>query len=285
MSRVGLVFPTVEIGDDPALIAEWARVAEGLGFSHVLAYDHVLLSVHEDRDPPLRGPFDIRSPFHEPLVLLGFLAGATRRMELGTGVLVLPQRQTALVAKQAAEVDLLSGGRLRLGLGSGWNHPEYEALGTEWTTRGAVFDEQLEVLRRLWREPVVDYTGRFHRIDRLALNPRPRRELPLWFGGYSEAALQRAARAGDGLLVTPPEVHGLGPHTMDEMRERVAAAGRDPAAFGFDIIVRVPREGWEDQVALWREAGSTYISLVVSGLDSPAEHVAFLPELARRIGV
>jgi probable F420-dependent oxidoreductase len=282
---VGLVFPTVEIGDDPSLIAEWARTAESLGFSHVLVYDHVLLSVHEGREPPLRGVFDETTPFHEPFTLMCFLAGVTSTIELATGVLVLPQRQTALVAKQAAEVDLLSGGRLRLGIGSGWNYPEYEALGTSWATRGDRLDEQIDVLRLLWREPVVDFTGRYHRLDRVAVLPRPRRELPLWFGGHTVPAFRRAARAGDGLVVTPPEVHGLGPHTIKSVRRLVEEAGRDPAAFGFDAIVRVPNPGWETHVDSWRDANATYVSLVIDGLAGPDDHISILPDIARRLAL
>ncbi|HEY5873926.1 MAG TPA: TIGR03619 family F420-dependent LLM class oxidoreductase, partial [Ilumatobacteraceae bacterium] len=208
--QLGAVFPTNEIGNDPVAIRDWAQAAEALGFSTIITYDHVLGAVREGREPPLTGPYDEHDAFHEPFVLFGYLAATTTTIQLQTGVLIAPQRQTALIAKQATEVDILSGGRLVLGLGTGWNYVEYEALGGEYTQRGRYLDEQVVVLRKLFREPVIDYTGNFHRIDRAGLEPRPGRDIPIWFGGASAAALRRAARCGDGILLT-----GAGPRIRD----------------------------------------------------------------------
>ena len=193
--KIGAVYPQTELQGDPAAVRRIGRAVEDLGFSHLLAYDHVLGAVHADRTPPLPGPYDEHDPFHDPLVMFAYLAGITERIEFATGILILPQRQTALVARQASDVALLSGGRLRLGVGLGWSQVEYEALGQEWRARGARQEEQIEVLRRLFTEPVVDFAGRFHRIDRAALVPKPARPIPIWLGGSSEAAFDRAGTA------------------------------------------------------------------------------------------
>ena len=198
--RVGAVFPQTEIGSDPADVRRWATTVEDLGYDHILAYDHVLGAVHADRARQLPGPYGEHDPFHDPFVMFAYLAGITERTGFATGVLVLPQRQTALVARQAADVDLLSGGRFRLGVGVGWNYVEYEALGEDFGTRGARQEEQVKLLRRLFTEPVVDFSGRFDRVDRAALVPKPARPIPIWLGGSSEAAFDRAARLADGFI-------------------------------------------------------------------------------------
>src|SRR6185295_9430773 len=149
---IGVVYPQIELGGDPTAVREIGRAVEDLGFDHLLAYDHVLGAVHTDRMPPLTGPYTERDPFHDPFVMFAYLAGLTERIQFATGVLILPQRQTALVARQAADVDLLSGGRLRLGVGVGWSHVEYEALGQNFRTRGAREEEQIDLLRRLFNE-------------------------------------------------------------------------------------------------------------------------------------
>ena len=259
--KIGAVFPTTEIGDDPAVIRDWAQTAEGLGYDYMLTYDHVLGAVHADREPPFMGPYTEEHPFHEPFVLFGYLAGVTERLELATGVIILPQRQTALVAKQVAELDVLSGGRLRLGVGTGWNHAEYEALGVPFEGRGKRFDEQIEVLRQLWREELVDFSGAYHRIDRANILPRPPREIPLWFGALQPVALQRAVRLGDGLSLAtmPSRIGGM----VDAARELLTAAGREAADYGFEAQVdfsQGPAE-WEREVALWREKGCSHVCL------------------------
>jgi probable F420-dependent oxidoreductase len=269
--KFGAIFPTCEIGDDPAAIRDWAQTAEGLGYSHIVVYDHVLGAVHADREPRLMGPYTENDAFHEPLITLAYLAAVTTRIELTTGILVLPQRQTALVAKQLAELDLLSGGRVRCGVGTGWNPVEYESLGADFASRGPRLSEQVELLRALWREPLLDYRGEYHRVDRAGLLPRPRRELPIWFGGYSEVAFRRAARLGDGFLYgsTPTRMSGMLARVRTLLREN----GRDPDAFGGEaqLDFSSDRSGWGAEVERWRSEGGTHLSL--RAMDTAAEFV------------
>ena len=258
--RLGAVFPTTEIGSDPSAIRAFAVGVEELGFDHLIAYDHVLGAPHDGRTPPLAGPYDEHDPFHEPFVLFGHLAAVTNRLELVVGVLVAPQRQTALVAKQAAQVQLLSEGRLRLGLGTGWNHVEYQALGADFERRGAVLDEQAQVLRRLWGEALVDIDGDHHRIDRAGILPRPEVPIPVWFGGYGPAALRRSARLGDGHLFGH-----LRPDVVDAARglaDRVRSAGQDPARFGLEAItdVGIGADRWIEAATGWADAGGTHLA-------------------------
>src|SRR5712672_911373 len=192
--KVGVVYPQIELGGDPTAVRRIGKAVEDLGYDHLLAYDHVLGAVHAGRAPELTGPYTEHDPFHDPFVMFAYLAGITERIGFATGILVLPQRQTALVARQAADVDLFSGGPLRLREEVGWNHVEYEALGQDFRTRGVRQKEQIAELRRLFTEPVVDFSGRFDRIDRAALVPRPARSIPIWLGGGSEKAHDRAAR-------------------------------------------------------------------------------------------
>src|SRR5438105_15587658 len=188
-------FPTRTIGNDPAKIRDWAQAAEDLGYDHIEVPDHVFGATARGDWQPI---YTEKDPFHETFTTLAFLAAVTRKAKLASGVLILPQRQTGVVAKQAAEVDILSGGRLRLGIGVGWNHVEYEALGMEWKTRGARQAEQIEVMRRLWTEDLVSFTGRFHKLVDVNLLPVPvQRPIPISFGGSSDAVVRRAARIGD----------------------------------------------------------------------------------------
>jgi probable F420-dependent oxidoreductase len=254
-----------------------------LGFDHLLAYDHVLGAVHADRTRPLTGPYTDRDPFHDPLVMFAYLAAVTERIQFATGVMVLPQRQTALVARQAADVDLLSAGRLRLGVGVGWNHVEYEALGQEFSSRGARQEEQIELLRRLFTEPVVDFSGRFHRVDRASLVPKPARSIPIWLGGSSEVAFDRAARLADGFIFFGGGID----HTVDAwngLRDRVRGLGRSLEDFGADWVA-LPQGGFGEVAAdvdAWRRAGGTHISLVSMGLgfDSIDGHIEYLASVA-----
>ncbi len=275
--KLGAIFPTTEIGSDPAAVRDWAQAAEALGYEHVIVYDHVLGAVHEGREPVLLGPYTERDAFHEPFVLLAYLAAVTERLALTTGVLILPQRQTALVAKQAIELDLLSGGRLRLGVGTGWNYVEYESLGVPFDDRGARLDEQVALLRRLWSEPVVDFRGAFHRVDRAGLLPLPARRIPIWFGGFTPVALRRAARVGDGFLfgTAPSRMLGL----LASLRERLAAEGRERDDFDSGAVVdfSAPRDSWGRELERWREGGGTHVSL--RAMDTAAERVG-----AKRVG-
>jgi probable F420-dependent oxidoreductase len=284
--QIGVVYPQTELQGDPAAVRLIGRAVEELGFDHLLAYDHVLGAVHADRARPLTGPYTEHDPFHEPLVMFAYLAGITERIQFATGVMVLPQRQTALVARQAADVDLFSGGRLRLGVGTGWNHVEYEALGQDFKTRGARQEEQIEVLRRLFTEPTVDFSGRFHRIDRAALVPKPSRSIPIWLGGASEAAYDRAARLADGFIFFGGSIdHTAG--AWNQLRDRVVALGRSADDFGADWIA-LPHGGTAEVVSdveAWRAAGGTHISLVSMGLgmESAERHIEYLTSVAHAL--
>jgi probable F420-dependent oxidoreductase len=280
--RIGVVYPQIELGGDPRAVREIGLAVEELGFDHLLAYDHVLGAVHADRTPPLTGPYTETDPFHDPLVMFAYLAGLTQRISFATGILILPQRQTALVARQAADVDLLSGGRFRLGIGVGWNHVEYDALGQDFRRRGARQEEQIELLRRLWTEPVVDFDGAFDRVERAALLPKPTRSIPIWLGGYGEAAWERAARHGDGFIFGGRASGIL--ETWTRMRDRVAELGRPVEDFGGDYLV-LSRSGVDDlvtKVATWREAGGTHATIVTMGLglDSTAAHLDYIAQVA-----
>jgi len=275
--KIGAIFPTTEIGTDPSAIRDWAQAAEALGLSHVITYDHVLGAVHAGREPKLTGPYTERDAFHEPLTLFAWLAAHTRTLVLATGVLVLPQRQAALVAKQAVEVAILSGGRLRLGVGTGWNHVEYEALGVDYERRGALLEEQVGLLRRLWSEPVIDFRGEFHRVDRAGILPLPERPIPIWFGGFVPAAFRRAARSGDGFQFGAA---GRGVRAQwAQVKELLAKEGRDVAGFGAEATVDYSAgpDAWRAELEAWREVGGTHFSL--RAMDTAAELVG-----AKRVG-
>lgn len=280
--RLGAVFPTHHVGNDRGAIRDLVQGVESLGFDHLVTYDHVLGAVREGRDRPLVGPYDEGHEFHEPFVLFGHVAALTERIELVVGVLVAPQRQTALVAKQAAEVQGLSGGRLRLGVGTGWNWVEYESLGASFDERGEVLEEQVELLRRLWSEPVVSFDGRHHTVDRAGIAPLPDVPIPVWFGGYAPAALRRSARLGDGHLfghLRPSTIEGAA-----TLRSLVTAAGRSVDEFGLEAIADVDGDPdrWLEDVAAWREAGGTHLTVRTiptagrpdSGLRTVDEHLA-----------
>ncbi|MGH9250104.1 MAG: LLM class F420-dependent oxidoreductase [Acidimicrobiales bacterium] len=284
--QIGVVYPQIELGGDPDAVRRIGRATEELGFDHLLAYDHVLGAVHEDRIPPLVGPYTERDPFHDPLVMFAYLAAVTERIGLVTGVLILPQRQTVLVARQAADVDLLSGGRLRLGVGIGWNHVEYEALGQDFGTRGAREEEQIALLRRLWTEPVVDFIGRFDRIDRASASPKPTRSIPIWLGGFGDAAHGRAARIGDGFIFGGRTEDIIG--AWDRMRERVDREGRPVESFGGEYVV-MSRKGPEAvaaKIESWRDAGGTHAAVLTMGLglDSSDAHIEYLAKIADVLG-
>jgi len=268
--KIGLVFPQTEIGADPVVVREFAQSVEAAGFDSLLAYDHVLGATH-DREPKLTGPYDQDSLFHEPMVLFGHLAAVTQSIELVTGVLILPQRQTALVAKQAAEVDLLSGGRLRLGVGVGWNYVEYEALGEDFGNRGRRQEEQVDLLRRLWDEPVLDYRGDYHRVDRAGILPRPGRRIPIWFGGFVPAAYRRAARLGDGFIYGGSAA--VAANALEDTLRQIDAAGRARGGFGAELIMMGGAlddfDHWVEEVRIWQAAGGTHVSLVTMGCDLP----------------
>lgn len=281
--QLGIVVPQIEM-PDPAAVVELVGVAEEVGFTHVLLYDHVLGADRSVR-PDFAGPYDVDDPFHEVFVMLGHLA-ATCRMELWTGVLVLPQRQTALVAKQAAQVDLLCGGRLRLGVGIGWNAAEYEALGEGFADRGARYEEQVGVLRALWSEESLTFEGRWHHLRGMGIRPLPvQRPIPLWMGGLTgPKVLDRIGRLADGWVAMTTPGHGL-EDAWERVQKAAAAAGRPDGAVGLHGMIQPGADDSTERVrrqaGRWAAAGATHLS--VSGMGarrSSAEHVAFVRRAA-----
>jgi probable F420-dependent oxidoreductase len=286
MVQIGAVFPQTEIGSDPAGVRAYAQALQPLGYQHALIYDHVL-----GADPSIRPGwtgYTKDSLFHEPFVVFGYLAALAPGLELVTAVIVLPQRQTALVAKQAAEVDVLTQGKLRLGVGIGWNAVEYEALGMDFQNRGRRFEEQIEVLRRLWTEPVVTFEGRYHKITAAGLNPLPvQRPIPIWIGASAEKAVKRAAETADGFFPQRP-LEGGWQATMDKIRGWLEAAERDPKKFGIDARVNAGAgtpDDWRKQADEWRALGATHLSVntMGGGLHGPSQHIERLQEVAQVI--
>ncbi len=289
--KIGAVFPHQEIGSDPIVIRDWAQAVEDLGYSHILAYDHVIGAVHENREPPLWGPYTEESAFHEPFVLFGFFAACTERVELATGILILPQRQTVLVAKQAAEIDLLSGGRLRVGVGTGWNYVEYDSLNEDFGNRGKRQEEQIELLRKLWAEPVMDYTGNYHRVDRAGLKPLPGRQIPIWFGGFADVAFKRAARIGDGFIFGSGQAQNL--EAMDQVTACLAQEGRSQADFGVEALLNYQSgpDQWRAEIEAWQARDADYVAMRAmalrgqgDGLDSPQAHIDALRTYWEAVG-
>ncbi|RZU13872.1 putative F420-dependent oxidoreductase [Kribbella rubisoli] len=283
--KIGAVFPQLEIGADPTVVRDWTTTVEQAGYNHVLAYDHVLGADPANR-PGWTGYTD-KSLFHEVFVLFGYMAAITTKLELVTGVLVLPQRQTALVAKQAAEVDVLSGGRLRLGVGIGWNQVEYQALGVPFKQRGALLEEQVDVLRKLWAEPVISYDGKYHEIVEAGLNPLPARQIPIWFGGTADAVLRRTGRIGDGWMPqSAPDDRARQQIAM--IREAAEAAGRDPQSVGIEArltLAAVPEQDWPAFADAWRDLGATHlcINTMNLGLATPHDHAKVLAEVLPKL--
>src|SRR5437667_2702701 len=276
--RYGVVFPQIEFGNDPQAIKDYAQAAEALGYDYLLVYDHVL-GAHPNREPKLTGPYTHQDPFHEPMVLFGFLAAVTTRLQLTTGIVILPQRQTVLVAKQAAEIDVLSSGRLRLGIGLGWNYVEYDALGENFQTRGRRVEEQVEVLRKLWTQPLVTFRGAQHVIDNAGLNPMPiQRPIPIWFGGAAEPALQRAARLADGWMPAGRKPDDVVKKLIEQLERYLQEFGRDRKNFGIDPWIPIQglsKDEWRERVQAWRALGATHVAIdtMRAGLKSPQAHI------------
>ena len=254
------LFPTRDIGTDPAKIRDWAQAAEDLGYNCIEVADHVFGAAPRGDWKPNYSEHD---PFHETFTTMAFLAACTKKIKLCSGVLILPQRQTGVVAKQAAEVDILSGGRVRLGIGVGWNHVEYEALGMDWKTRGAHQTEQVEVMRRLWTEEQVTFKGRFHNLVDVTMLPVPvQRPIPIWFGGSSDAVIKRAARIGDGWMpIMAPDV---AEPKLAMLREHLKSFGRDPASFGLEGWLRMDtadEDLWAKAAQGWKRHGAEMVML------------------------
>jgi probable F420-dependent oxidoreductase len=286
--KFGVVFPQIEFPPDPVAARDYAQAVEGLGYSHLLAYDHVL-GANPDRPGGWTGPYVYEDPFLEPLVFFSYLAGLTSTLGFVTGVIILPQRQAVLAAKQAATLDVLCGGRLRLGVGLGWNRVEYQALGEDFSTRGRRLAEQVEVMRLLWTRPLVDFQGREHSIEAAGLNPLPvQKPIPIWFGGTAEAALKRMARLGDGWLVNTPRPADAKP-MLEIITTELERLGRPAGEFGLearvhykdgdiDLLRRTSRE--------WQSLGMTYISVntMNSKFTTPQQHLQALERFAREVG-
>ena len=288
--KIGVVLPQTEIGNDPGAIKAYAEAVEGMGFTHALVFDHVL-GANPERPGGWKGPYTYRHAFHEPFVLFGFLAAATRQLELVSGIIILPQRQTALVAKQAASADVLSGGRLRLGVAVGWNPVEFEALGETFTTRGARIEEQIELMRALWTKELITFNGKYHRVPDAGINPLPvQRPIPIWMGGESEVVQKRMARVADGWM--PHFRPGAASQaTVDRMHGMVREAGRDPKAFGIEgriTLSQIPEADWAKELEAWRAMrGITHLCVHTAnmGLAKPADHVAALRRFRETVGL
>jgi probable F420-dependent oxidoreductase len=287
--QIGVVFPQTEFGSDPAALRDFTQAVEGMGYTHILAYDHVL-GANPDRPGGWDGPYTFRDPFHEVFVLFSFMAAITTRLGFITGILILPQRETALVAKQAATLDVLSGGRFRLGIGVGWNPVEYTAMGQDFHRRGKRVEEQIEVLRRLWAEPLITYKGECHEIIDAGLKPLPlRRDIPIWFGGHADVVLRRAARLGDGWLPGYRTAQEAAP-ALEKLARFREEAGRPPEGLGLE-----PRVHWRyggidlllERSEGWRQAGATHLAVntMGCGFSTPDEHLAVLQEFAREAGL
>lgn len=288
--KFGVVFPQIEFGHDPVALRDYAQTAEALGYSHLLAYDHIL-GANPERPGGWRGPYTYNNPFLEPFVLFSYLAPLTQRLEFTTGILILPQRQTVLVAKQAATLDALTGGgRLRLGLGLGWNAVEYEALNEKFSNRGRRIEEQIEVLKKLWADPLVKFQGRWHHIPDAGLNPLPvQRKIPLWFGGHHERVLRRVAKYADGWMPNYRKAADIQPH-LELLDKFLAAEERARKDIGLEARMQFG-EGdpsvWTQTLEEWRKVGVTHITINTMGVgfDTPQKHIKAIKVFAEEMGL
>lgn len=285
--KYGVVYPQTEFGSDPAAIREYARAAEDLGYSHVVAYDHIL-GANPDRPGGWQGTYTFESAFMEPFVLFSYMAGVTTQLGFLTGVVILPQRQTALVAKQAATLDLLCKGKFRLGIGNGWNEVEYIGLNQDFHTRGRRIEEQVDLLRQLWTKPLVNFTGRWHTIPDAGLNPLPiQKPIPIWFGGQSDPVLRRVAVLGDGWLPNLRDPDDARP-AFEKILQYMQEAGRPKDSLGVEARMTYGDgnvDSWMKIIDGWESLGAECIGLntMGSGLKTPAEHIAAIRRFADNI--
>lgn len=293
--HLGAIFPQTEIGTDLGPIRAFTQAVEALGYHQIFIADHVLGADTAFHSHPSLARYSHRSCVHEPLTLLAYMAAITTRMTLSTGILILPQRQTALVAKQAAEIDVLSGGRMRLGIGVGWNAVEYEALGQDFHTRGQRSAEQIAVLRALWTQEVVDFHGKWHRISHAGLNPLPvQRPIPIWLGVGSsqtqrppDVALRRVARLADGWCPNIP-LNEEGQAIVERVHQYAKEAGRDPHTLPLEGRVRLggnTPDDWARQTQAWKDMGATHLIAEArgGGLVFPDDHIAAIQRYKREI--
>ena len=284
--QLGAVFSHGEVGTDVTSVRDWAQAVQDLGYDLAVLSDHVV-GADPAGHPELERVYAIESRLHEPFTLFAFLAGVAPRLGFLSSVIILPQRQTALVAKQAAEIDVLTGGRLRLGVGIGWNPLEFTALGMEFRNRARRFEEQIEVMRRLWTERLVTFNGRYHTLPAVGINPRPvQRPIPVWIGASAEPAVKRACAIGDGYLPLSPLAGGW-QATMDKIHGWLQEAGRDPASFGIEGRLNAgtgtPDE-WQKTIEMWRGFGASHLSVGISGLAGVDAHVQRLREVKALVG-
>ena len=264
--QLGASLPVGDIGTGPAVIRDYAQAAEGLGFAYLLAPDHVL-GANPDVDYGGRRVGTTATAYHDPFVLFGFLAGCTKTIGFASGVLILAQRQAALVAKQAASLDVLCGGngRFRLGIGVGWNEVEFVGLNEDFHTRGKRSAEQVRVMQALWAEPHVKFQGEFHTIDDAGINPRPSSgRVPIWYGGHAEATFRRAARYGDGFMPLAYPMGDAALAAFDKLRGLLRENGRDPNKFGLEVWVSPGTGGpddWRKEIQFWKNAGVTHATV------------------------
>ena len=293
--KTGVVFPQTEIGADPVAVRDYVQAVESLGYAHMMAYDHVL-GADTNQHANWEGSYTSESMFHEPFVLFGYLAGVTTTLELVTAVLILSQRQTALVAKQAAEVDLLTGGRLRLGVGVGWNHVEYEALNQDFSNRGRRYAEQIPLLREFWTNDVVGFDGKYHKVDHAGVNPLPvQRPIPIWMGAGARAnpvptdrVLRRVASLADGWF---PQMQpgDDAKFTVERLQTFLSEVGRENSSMGMEPRINLADgnpEIWQAQANAWQSMGATHVSIntMRAGLNSPQDHIDAIQKFKEVIG-
>ncbi len=287
--KIGVVFPQTEFPPNPIAVRDYTQAVEGLGFEHLHAYDHVL-GANPERPGGWNGPYTHRHPFFEPFVLFSYLAGLTHKLEFDTGILILPQRQTALVAKQAATLDVLSGGRTRLGVGNGWNAVEYTALDEDFHTRGRRMEEQVQLLRLLWTQPLVNFQGRWHNIPDAGINPLPiQRPIPIWFGGTDDRVLKRMARIGDGWMLNIRSLEQV-QSGLKRLNECLDETKRDKSSFGIDLRLNmslVGPDGWTSFIASCKELGATHLTVntMGCGFETPTAHLKALKQFAHLAGL
>ncbi len=287
--QIGVVYPQTEFGNDPTAIRDFAQSVEGLGYSHILAYDHVL-GANPDRPGGWEGPYTYQSPFQSPFLLFSYMAAVTEQLGFATGIIILPQRQTALVAKQAATLDILCSGRLRLGVGIGWNKTEYIAMGENFHDRGKRIEEQVALMRQLWTEPLVEFSGHWHRIPDVGINPLPvQRPIPIWFGGHADPVLRRLATIGDGWMTNYQTAHDALP-ALDQINRYLDESGRDLSSLGLEARISYGDGNpstWEGLIKGWEEVGATHLTIQTMrlGFQTPDQHTDALREFATALGI
>ena len=283
--RIGVVFPQTEFGNDPSAIRDYVQAAEDVGYTHVLAYDHIL-GANPQRPGGWNVPYTYLTPFHEPFLLFAYMAAVTHSIQFTTGIIILPQRQTVLVAKQAAELDVLSNGRLRLGVGLGWNSVEYTGLNENFHNRGRRLEEQIEVMKLLWTQSLVTFKGKYHTIDDAGINPLPiQRPIPIWLGGHSEDQLRRAAQMADGWMTNYRTASEAG-HSLELLDEHLATYGRSIQNFGIEPRLQYNQgdeNTWNKTIEEWQNAGATHFSIntMDCGFKSPGEHIKAISHFAK----